>query len=118
MNQPGPAMPGHSFQLRFVLTLLVKGALVAVAALLILADDRWLNLTGTALISGVVIWWLVAPIIDARRMERHVEQNPELLKNEAIGEEVTVLTEFASADGLHKGVVMLHAEKWQAQCTA
>jgi membrane-bound ClpP family serine protease len=103
-------MPGDRFPLRFVLSALVNSVLIA--------DDRWLNVTGTVLITVVVIWWLVSPIVDARRMERHVEQNPELLRNEAIGKEVTALSAFALEDGLHTGVVLLHAEKWKAQCTA
>jgi membrane protein implicated in regulation of membrane protease activity len=104
--------------LKFALTILAYAIAVAASVWLMATAVPSLQVIGVLLISGLIVCWLTLPILDARNMERHVDQNPHLLKNNAIGEVVTAVAEFEWRDGTAKGVVMLNGEKWRARCMA
>jgi membrane protein implicated in regulation of membrane protease activity len=109
-------MHRRNIPLKFFLGVLGFSAALVVTLALILSDSAPLRIAGALLAVLLLAWWLVAPLLDAHQSERHVEQFPELLRNNAIGKYVVAASDFRPAEDGASGTVLLNGEKWRARC--
>lgn len=109
-------MHRQNIPLRFVLGLIALGVIVAVSVTLMLSENDAVRVAGIVIGSVILAWWLVAPLLDARSSERHVERYPELLRNNPVGERVVAAGPFRPAGQYATGAVILNGEKWKAHC--
>jgi hypothetical protein len=93
-------MPERDIPSKIVLGTIAFGLCFIVGAIL--------KTIGTVLLISYLVFCLGLDWIAAWSNERHVEENPHLLKNEAIGETVTVNGDFEAQAGAAKGFVFLH----------
>ncbi len=110
------AMHRRHIPLKFIAGVAVLGALLVAAALMVLSGDTVLRVAGIVLGTVCLGWWLLGPVLDARSSERHVENFPELLHNEAIGQPVTAVGDFRPGGRRPAGRVRLRGEQWRAEC--
>lgn len=102
--------------LKFFLGLLGFGAALVIVLILILSDSPPRRISGIVLGLVLIAFWLGSPLLDAHRSERHVENFPELLRNNAIGKHVVAVGDFIPGEYGKSGTVLLNGEKWRARC--
>lgn len=100
------------YLLNIVLFVVVLGA----AAALVLSEVPALQVGGVILLPAFLLLCYAADWFAAWSNERHVEQRPDLLKNDAIGKRVRARGRFERRDGMAMGSVTLNGEQWKAYC--
>jgi membrane protein implicated in regulation of membrane protease activity len=103
---------------RRIIAVLVGGIVLIAAAILVFSDSRANQIGGVSLLVAFLVLSLIWDWFEAWSNERHVKENPHLLKNDAIGERVTVSGKFYIDGGVATGVVVLSGVKWKARCPA
>jgi membrane protein implicated in regulation of membrane protease activity len=111
---PENSMAERNAHPRILLRIVAVSTALAGGAALVMSDDRVLKIVGAVILGIVLVLWFASDLIDAWSNERHVEKHPHLLKNEAIGQLVSVLGDFERHRGSASGHVLLHGEKWRA----
>jgi membrane protein implicated in regulation of membrane protease activity len=101
---------------KFVLGAIAFCLCVVVAAILLMSDNSALKAAGAVVLLVYFAGAFVSDWVLARQNEKHVEENPHLLKNEAVGETVTARGDFEPHSGASKGLVILHGSFWKAHC--
>ena len=101
---------------RIVLGAIAFGLCLVAAAILLMSEDSVLKLIGAGVLLGYLILASAGDWVLARQNERHVEENPHLLRNDAVGEIVTARGDFEAQTDSARGVVLLHGEIWRARC--
>lgn len=102
---------------RFVLGAIAFCLCAIVAATFFMSENSTLKAIGAILLSTYLFAAFATDWFLAMRNEKHVEDNPHLLKNEAVGETVTVSGDFEVQSGTASGVVILHGAIWKAYCS-
>jgi membrane protein implicated in regulation of membrane protease activity len=102
---------------KFILGVIAFCLCVVVAAILLTSDNSALKATGAIVLLVYFAGAFVSDWVLARQNEKHVEENPHLLKNEAVGETVTASGDFEAQSGAAKGLVILHGAFWRAHCS-
>lgn len=110
-------MPERKISSKFVLGAIALGLCVILAAIFLMSANVVLKVTGVVVLVAYLAFSLAFDWIAARANERHVEAFPHLLKNEAIGETVTVNGDFRAQADAATGSVFLHGENWKAYCS-
>lgn len=101
---------------------LALGAVVCLLGLIaggifFISDSAVLKSISAFIVAGYFVFLAASDWIEARLNEKHVEANPHLLRNDAIGEAVKVSGAFEVRSGTARGTVLLHGERWKASCS-
>ncbi|MGD8339418.1 MAG: NfeD family protein [Gammaproteobacteria bacterium] len=110
-------MPDRSILPRFVLGIIAFCICIVVAAILLAAESAALKAIGATVLLAYLALAFASDWILAWHNEKHVEENPHLLKNDAVGETVTVSGNFEASSGAARGLVVLHGVTWKAYCS-
>ncbi len=113
----GVGMRDRDLLSKFILGAIAFCLCVIVAAILLTSDNSALKAAGAIVLLFYFAGAFVSDWVLARQNEKHVEENPHLLKNEAVGETVTASGDFEPQSGTAKGLVILHGAFWKAHCS-
>lgn len=102
--------------LRFLATALIYGVAVLGIAILFVGDSGVLKVGGVALLGAFVMLRAAQDWFEAHENERHVENFPELLRNDPRGKRVIAAGDFTDGDGGAVGSVSFRGEQWRARC--
>ncbi|MBB3232546.1 NfeD family protein [Halomonas stenophila] len=102
--------------MRFLPNIVPFVVVLGVAAALVLSEVPALQMGGVILLPAFLLISYAADWFAAWSNERHVEQRPDLLRNDAIGERVRARGRFEIRDGMATGLVTLNGEQWKAYC--
>jgi membrane protein implicated in regulation of membrane protease activity len=108
------ANPNHPR--KHLISAIAGGAAFVSAGMLLMSESRALQVIGAVIAVALVVAWMALPFLDARSMERHAEEYPELLKNEFIGRNVVAFGSFRLTGDLSEGHVILDGERWISRC--
>jgi membrane protein implicated in regulation of membrane protease activity len=109
-------MMDRRFLSRLVLGAIAFLVFLMAGGLVVMTESPVLKAVGAVVAVAYVVFLFVSDLIEARLNEKHVEEHPHLLKNEAVGETVTVSGDFEVQSGSAKGMVVLHGAQWKAYC--
>lgn len=95
---------------------IIGGIVLIAAAILAMSETRIYQIAGAVLVVAFVLIMFASDWFDAWSNEKHVENNPHLLRNDAIGKRVTASGKFRVTGGVTTGLVILGGERWKARC--
>ncbi|SEL66335.1 NfeD family protein [Halomonas daqiaonensis] len=110
-------MPVWHVLIRFFLRIALFVVVFGTAAALVLSEAPALRIGGVILLAAFLLIYYAADWFEAWSNERHVEQRPDLLRNDVIGKRVRARGRFDLRDGMATGLVMLNGEQWKAYCS-
>lgn len=87
------------------------------AAVFFMTDSPLAKTISAVVLVAYVAFMAASDTLAAWLNERHVDAHPHLLRNDAVGEIVTVCGDFEAQSGFAQGLVLLHGERWKATCT-
>ena len=86
-------------------------------AVFVITESAVLKSVSASVIVGYFVFLAGVDWLEARLNEKHVEANPHLLKNDAIGEEVRASRDFEAQSDMATGTVFFRGERWKACCS-
>lgn len=107
-------MQERNFPSRFVLGGIAFLLCLAAAGVFLMSESAVLQTISGVIVVSYLVFAVASDWVEAWLNERHVEAHPHLLKNEAVGEIVTVTGDFEARSGAAHGVVLLRGETWSA----
>ena len=109
-------MPDRNLLPRVVLGVIALFLCLIAAGTFVMSESTVIRAICTVVLVAYIVFLAASHWVEARLNERHVEKHPHLLKNEAVGETVTVSGDFEPQSGAARGMVLLHGERWKAYC--
>ncbi|MGM0927734.1 MAG: NfeD family protein [Pseudomonadota bacterium] len=103
--------------MRFFLRIAILVVVIGTVATLVLSEVPPLRIGAVILLAALLLIHFAADWLEAWSNERHVEQRPDLLRNDVIGKRVRARGLFDLRDGMATGLVILSGEQWKAYCS-